>query len=143
MVQFLALLGAVVFTGLTVVHVRWAFTGPGGFTASVPTRPDGSPVLSPGPLAALGVAALLLASGWLLLERAGLGPGLLAAPLPAIGAAGVAVVLLLRGIGDFRYVGLFKRVRGTPFGRMDSRFCTPLVLALAAVAGLVAAFGTG
>jgi hypothetical protein len=63
--------------------------------------------------------------------------------MPAIGTAGVAVILLLRGIGDFRYVGLFKRVRDTPFARMDSRVYTPLVLALAAVAGLVATKGTG
>jgi hypothetical protein len=143
MLPFLAAVGAVTFAGLAAIHVRWAFTGPGAFTAGVPTRPDGSPVLSPGPVAALGVAALLLASGWLLLERAGLGLDVLPAPMPAIGTAGVAVVLLLRGIGDFRYVGLFKRVRDTPFARMDSRFYTPLVLALAAVAGLVAALGAG
>ena len=143
MIVFLALFGAVVFAGLAAIHVRWAFTGPGAFSAGVPTRPDGSPALSPGPVAALGVAALLLASGWLLLERAGFGPHLLAPPIPAIGTAGVAVVLLLRGIGDFRYVGLFKRVRDTPFGRMDSRYYTPLVLILASVAGLVALLGTG
>jgi hypothetical protein len=143
LVQFLAVSGAVVFAGLAVVHVRWAFTGPGASSAGIPTRADGSPVLNPGPVAALGVAALLLASAWLLLERAGLGLDLLTAPMPAIGTAGVAVILLLRGIGDFRYVGLFKRVRDTPFARMDSRVYTPLVLALAAVAGLVATKGTG
>jgi hypothetical protein len=143
MIQFLALFGAAVFAGLAAIHVRWAFAGPGTFSAGIPTRPDGSPVLSPGPLAALAVAALLFTSGLLILERGDLGSDLLAAPLPSIGTAGVTVVLLLRGIGDFRYVGLFKRVRGTPFARMDSRFYTPLVLALAAVAGLVAALGTG
>jgi hypothetical protein len=143
MIVFLALFGTVVFAGLAAIHVRWAFTGPATFSAGVPTRPDGTPALNPGPVAALGVAALLLASGWLLLERAGLGPHLLAPPNPAIGTTGVAVVLLLRGIGDFRYVGLFKRVRDTPFGRMDSRYYTPLVLILALVAGLVALLGTG
>lgn len=142
-VQLLALFGTVVFAGLAAIHVRWAFVGPDAFTAGVPTRADGTPVLHPGPVAALGVAALLLASAWLLLERAGLGLDLLPVPMPAIGSAGVAVVLLLRGIGDFRYVGLFKRVRDTPFARMDSRVYTPLVLALASVAGLVAIMGTG
>jgi hypothetical protein len=109
----------------------------------VPTRADGSPVLNPGPVAALSVAAQLLASAWLLLERAGFGPRFLPAPLPAIGSTGVAVAFLLRGMGDFRYVGLFKRVRDTPFARMDSRLYTPLVLVLASVAGLVAVMGTG
>ena len=26
-----------------------------------------------------------------------------------------------RAVGDFRYVGLFKRVRGTPFAALDGR----------------------
>jgi hypothetical protein len=143
MIPFIAAACAVIFAGLAAIHVRWAFRGPGAFTAGVPSRPDGSPVLSPGPVAALGLAALLLASGWFLLERAGLGLDVLPAPLPAIGTAGVAVVLLVRGVGDFRYVGLFKRIRDTPFARMDSRLYTPLVVALAAVAGLVAARGAG
>jgi len=37
-----------------------------------------------------------------------------------------------RGVGDFRLVGLSKRVRGTRFARYDSFVYTPLCLALAA-----------
>ena len=33
---------------------------------------------------------------------------------------GFAVVFLARAVGDFRYVGFFKRVRGTRFARLDT-----------------------
>ncbi|MDB5802961.1 MAG: hypothetical protein JWN73_283 [Betaproteobacteria bacterium] len=51
----------------------------------------------------------------------------------------LALGLLARGIGDFRYVGLFKKVRGSSFARMDSRLYSPLCLLLAAGVTRVAA----
>ena len=50
--------------------------------------------------------------------------------------------VLMRAIGDFRYVGFFKRVRGSRFARMDTTLYSPLCLALAAGVAAVA-FGAG
>ena len=36
-----------------------------------------------------------------------------------------------RAIGDFKYVGFFKRVRGSKFARMDTLVYSPLCLLLA------------
>ena len=44
---------------------------------------------------------------------------------------GLALLFLLRAIGDFRLVGFFKRVRGTRFSTYDSCFYSPLCLGLA------------
>jgi hypothetical protein len=71
--------------------------------------------------------------GWLFLVG-GLPPA-----LTRVGVLGVAVVLVARGVGDFRLVGLFKRVRGTRFARLDSCVYTPLCFALAAGSVIVAA----
>ena len=78
-------------------------------------------------LALLLAAALVLWQGGILR---------LAAPpwIPSLGSAGAGVVLIARGIGDFRLVGLFKRVRGTRFAFWDSRLYTPLALVLGAAA---------
>ena len=94
-------------------------------------------MFQPGVTACLGVALLLLVAAFLLIEQAGEGPGWLPQLWRAVGTAGVAIVLVLRRIGDFRYVGLFKRYRDTPFARLDTWFFTPLVLARA-LAGAVA-----
>jgi uncharacterized protein DUF3995 len=144
MIPIIAAAGAIAFAALAGLHAWWAFGGGGRALgpAVIPTRPDGTPIMAPGRGMTLAVAALLLASAFLMVERGGLGPGLLSPGLREVGCAGVAVVLLLRGIGDFRYVGLFKRERTSRFGRMDTRYYTPLVLTLSALAGLVAAWGS-
>ena len=86
----------------------------------------------------MGVAVLLAVAALIALGAG----GSVALPLPnalvRIGIWVLAVVLLLRAIGDFRYVGFFKRVRGTPFAELDTRFFSPLCLALSALASGVA-----
>lgn len=44
----------------------------------------------------------------------------------------VAVIFLLRAIGDFRYIGLIKRRKQSLFALWDIRLYTPLCLILAA-----------
>lgn len=44
---------------------------------------------------------------------------------------GLAVVLFLRAIGDFRLVGFFKQIRDTRFARLDTILYSPLCLVMA------------
>lgn len=140
-IRVLALAGLATFTALGLLHVYWALGRTRVSAAVVPTRTDGTAVMKPGPFASLVVALLLFAAALLLAERGGWGPGVVPPFWRTAGTAGVALAMLLRGIGDLRYVGLFRRVRGTAFARMDARYYTPLVLALAVIAGVVAAGG--
>jgi hypothetical protein len=43
----------------------------------------------------------------------------------------LALLFLARAIGDFRLVGFFKRLRGTRFASLDTRYYSPLCLGLA------------
>lgn len=54
--------------------------------------------------------------------------------LPRLGVRAVSFVVAVRTVGDFRYVGFFKRVQGTVFARRDSRFYSPLCLAISLLA---------
>lgn len=136
----LAIAGATIFTLLALLHVTWAFSdrAPG---AVVPTRHDGEPLFRPSRAQTLAVAAALTLAAYIVLERGGPGPGWLPPWARAVGAWGLAMAMLARGIGDFRYVGLFKRHRDSAFARQDTRLFTPLVLVLALVSGLIAALG--
>jgi hypothetical protein len=71
--------------------------------------------------------------------------GVLPAPLPALAmralAAACALVFLARALAPSKYVGLFKRVRGTRFARFDTAFYCPLCLALGAGLATLAAAG--
>ena len=120
-----------------LVHIYWALGGTAGIVSggsgAVIPEVGGRPAFTPGPALTLAVAALLeIAAALVALEGKLLVISGLPRALIRVGALGVAVVLAARGVGDFRLVGLFKRVRGTRFARLDSRFYSPLCLALAA-----------
>ena len=44
----------------------------------------------------------------------------------------LAAMMFARAVGDFRFVGFFKSVRGTPFARADKLVYSPLCLAFGA-----------
>ena len=126
-----------VFVGLSGLHAYWAFGGRCGRKAAIPQL-DGEPLFQPGTGAILVVALLLGVAAALVLERAGIGPGILPPNVSQWGAWGVAIVLMGRAVGEFRYVGLFKTQRDTSFARLDTRLYSPLALALGVGSGLVA-----
>ena len=138
MITGVAVLVAVILAALGLLHIAWAFGTRTLSAAVIPSAPDGTPIMNPGPAITLVVAALLLVAASLLLDRVGLGLQLLPPGLTRLGTIGVGAAFLLRGIGDFRYVGLFRRGRSTPFARLDTWVYTPLVLSLAGLIGWVA-----
>ncbi|MBW2241500.1 MAG: DUF3995 domain-containing protein [Deltaproteobacteria bacterium] len=127
----------VVFLALALLHVYWAFGGKLGLGATVPSQ-DGRPVFEPGAAATLAVAMALVAaaavcalrSGWLRLGE----PSWVA----SLGIWVIALVFAARAVGDFRFVGFFKRVRGSDFARRDTFIYSPLCASIAFMAAGVA-----
>jgi hypothetical protein len=125
---------AAIFAALAAVHVYWAVAGGAERLTDgvIPTRADGTTLFQPGIGSTLAVAAALLAAAVVVLGQGGVFALAVPAILYRVGAWGLGVVLLLRAIGDFRYVGLFKRERGSTFARRDSALYSPLCAVLAA-----------
>ena len=121
-----------VFGCIAALHVRWAFGAGGGGAATLPTRTDGTFLFTPSRAGTLAVAAALTIAGLLVLGRSGVMVRVAPDFVYGIGTWALGAVLLLRTVGDFRYVGLFKRERRTPFAQSDTRIYTPLCAALAA-----------
>lgn len=127
--RWIALVGALLLAAIGVLHVLWAFGARLGTGAAIP-EVEGRPLFSPPPALTLLVALALFGTAWLLLALAQFVPGAMPAIwLWGLGAA-AAVVFALRTVGDLRFVGLFKRVRGTRFSRLDDMLYTPLCFAL-------------
>lgn len=133
----IALTLAVVLGLISLLHLYWMVRGV-GTGAGVPSTADGKPVIRPGRLASAAVAAALALAAMLVLGRSGLIETGLPLMLLTVGTWGVAATFAARTVGEFRYVGIFKRVRGTSFARMDDRLYTPLCALMAVAAGLVA-----
>src|SRR4051812_10533433 len=120
-----------VFVLLALWHIRMAFGPMQGESGAVPSV-DGRPLFVPSRRSTLLVAAMLLLFASLVAVTAGMAPAMGIPPivLPWLCYA-LALGLLARAVGEFRYVGFFKRVRGTRFARMDTLVYSPLCLALA------------
>ena len=120
-----------ILLALAAVHVYWATGGERFAEGAVPTRTnpehDGTALFAPGPLSTLGVAAGLTGAA-IVVSRAGFAGG-------QRGLANlVAIAFFLRAVGEFRYVGFTKRVRGTEFSRRDDLFYSPLCLGISVLA---------
>ena len=128
---WLAAFNALVFLALAGLHIYWALGGRQGLAKALPAAADGSLPLRPSAGLTGAVALGLLAMSGLSAAHLALGPA--AAPGWLRGAeGGLALLFALRAVGDFRYVGLSKRVHDTTFARLDTRYYTPLCGLLAA-----------
>jgi hypothetical protein len=130
----LGIAAALTFAAIALLHVYWAFSSTAVSASVIPTV-DGRPTFTPSTGATLVVAFLLALSAFILV---GAVSGWEPTWIFRVGAAGIAIVLLARAIGDGRQVGFFKRVRDSPFARNDTRFFSPLCLTLSFSSGLVA-----
>ncbi len=116
---------------IALVHFYWGLLRIEGEAVLVPEH-EGRPVYAPTNTECLDVAATLVLACVIVAARG----DLLRSPMPEAwthaGTFAVAVVLLARAVGDFRYVGFFKRVRDTEFAEWDTRLFSPVSFLLGA-----------
>lgn len=126
MLAVLAVLLFLIFLFLSSIHVYWAFGGRWGSKAVFPTKNDAIPPAFPGPIPTLIVALGLLAFGLFYLVKGGIFTVALPDWLNQYGLLVLGSLFIMRAIGEFRYVGFFKKYRATAFGKNDTRYYSPL-----------------
>ncbi len=120
-----ALIAAVILVTLGAVHVFWAMGGQAGKAAAIPTR-DGRPVIRPSRFGTATVGASLVVAAVLVLSTSGVLWRLAPPTVARSSSCLLALVFLARAVGDFRYVGMFKRITDSRFARRDTRIYSPL-----------------
>lgn len=134
----LALILFVIFLALSIVHLYWGLGGKWKINEAVPANENGRKTLKTGPLSCFLVALGLLGFAFFVLDSA----KILSIPLPNwISINGlwiIAVIFILRAVGDFRYIGFFKKIHHTPFARKDSKIYSPLCLTIGILCILLA-----
>ncbi len=135
--SLLPIIVCTVFGMLAVWHFVMAFGDLSGQSAAVPSV-EGKPLFTPSRAATIAVGIVLILFGLLVATTS----GMLQIGLPKLLLVwlsnALALGLLARAIGDFKYVGFFKRVCGSRFARMDTLVYSPLCLLLAAGVASVA-----
>lgn len=135
----LAGLNGLLLSLIALLHLYWAFGGAWGLRVALPTLAETSQkVLSPGWLACLIVCSGLLLFLSIYFSLAFGRGDVLPFQLGHWGVWVPGLIFLARAIGEFRYVGFFKTIRNTPFGRNDTRYYSPLCLYLGVSSVLIA-----
>ncbi len=102
-----------------------------GFDAALPTDEAGKRVLNPKKFDSLIVGLGLSAFGAFYLFQAVFTAIEMPNGLTTYGGWIIPSIFLLRAIGDFRFVGFFKKIKSTPFAKMDTKLFSPLCLCMA------------
>ena len=126
------------FVFLSAMHFYWAVGGRWGSESVFPTTDAHTKAKMPGALPTLLVALGLLCFGVFYLIKVHLINIQLPLWISNYGLWILAGIFLLRSVGDFKYVGIFKKIKNTLFGLNDTKYYTPLCLIIAVLTGVVA-----
>ena len=134
---FLILINTSIFILLSFLHIYWALGGNWGMNAVLPEITEGQKVIKPGIYAKFAIAGILGAFAFITIGNLCLFQ--LYIPLAFFKDATliIGILFLLRGIGDFKYVGFFKKATGTLFAKNDTRYYSPLCMMIAVLSFLI------
>jgi hypothetical protein len=138
MLYYAAFSNAFIFLILSLLHFYWLLGGKWGMDSIVPTNERTSDKLfKPSAFSTLVVAVGLLVFGLVEVGSTGIFSDWADLKYFRWGNLLIVFIFLVRAVGDFKYVGFFKKVRGTVFAKNDSRYYAPLCLFIAVTSLLV------
>lgn len=135
-------INTVVFTLLSIVHFYWAFGGKLWYDDVLPTSSNGLHKLNPSMSDSLIVASGLLLLAIITVANVGLPDKYIKRIYFRYGTLVIAIVFLLRAIGDFKFFGFFKTIKSTKFGINDTHYFSPLCLFIALLSILIFIFNS-
>ncbi|WP_254785764.1 DUF3995 domain-containing protein [Zhouia amylolytica] len=136
----LSLILSFVFIVLAIIHFNWVLGGNFGLSVALPTNEQGIRVLHPKKADSAIVGAGLLTFGLFYLNTSGFVMFRLPEWIYSYGGWIIPAIFFLRAIGEFKYIGFFKKIKHTPFGKMDTKLFSPLCLLIAVIGILIQLF---
>lgn len=126
-----------IFVFLSGIHFYWAFGGKWGTDAVFPTQDNHVKFDMPGIIPTLTVAFGLLGFAFIVWANT----VNVAFEFPAWikfivnnGLWIIAGIFILRAIGEFKYVGFFKKIKNTKFAINDTKYYSPLSICIGILA---------
>lgn len=119
---------SLIFFTLGILHFNWLFGGTFGLEASLPTDEKGKRVLNPKKIDTIIVGLALITFGIFYLVKGQLINFQLPEIVLSYGSWIIPSIFLVRAIGEFKYVGFFKKIKNTTFAKADTKLFSPLCL---------------
>lgn len=135
----LSILVALIMSLVTLFHFYWAFGGNYGLRSAGPSL-EGDVDFIPGRMLIFFAACLFAGLAFLPIQL--LSPWKQFENIIAYVGYFVSIIFIIRGIGDFKYVGLFKKVYNSNFATLDTKYFSPLILFLGLAYALLSKYGS-
>lgn len=129
MIFFLAVLVSLCLVVIGLVHVYWILGGKTGVAAAIPTK-DNIPLFKPSTTGTAFVAILLWLASVMLLIQASVVHVSIPEWIARWFCWGMVVAFYGRVIGEFHWVGIFKKYKHSTFAKYDTRLFIPLCFLL-------------
>ena len=126
-----------IFTILGSFHFYWLLGGVWGLEKVIPSKGDKASTLSIPKLATLIVGFVLILFGLIYLIKSGLINIQVPNWVADYGYWFIPSIFILRAIGEFKYVGFFKKIKNTEFAKADSKIFSPLCLIIGIIGILI------
>jgi hypothetical protein len=126
-----------IFTILGLIHFNWIFGGKWGFEKALPTKEIREKAIEPPKIATAIVGIGLISFGLFYLVKSGLINFQVPNWATTYGSWIIPFIFILRAIGDFKYVGFFKKIKNTNFGKADSKLFSPLCMTIGIIGILI------
>lgn len=125
---------------LAAIHFNWVFGGTWGYESAIPTKENGDKLITPRKIETAVVGIVLTVMALLFLHNS----KLVALPFPdwatKYGSWVIPILFILRAIGDFKYIGFFKKIKNTQFGKADTQLFIPLCLGIGILGIMIQVF---
>jgi len=127
----------IVFLIISIIHFYWVFGGLKGLNRALPTDEKGKRILNPGKIetSIVGLGLIFFA----LYYSTKIGIFQIELPKLIVDYSGwiISSIFILRAIGEFKYVGFFKKIRNTEFGKFDTRYFSFVSLTIGIIGILI------
>jgi hypothetical protein len=138
MIKVLVTVNAVVFIAIAVIHFYWALGGTWAAKAVLPVKADGQLTFKPGFIATFFVGLVFIVLTFITLGNLDLFKNYISLKYFACATAFIAAIFFIRFVGDFKFVGITKKIKNTVFANNDTKYYTPLCLMLAIINLIIA-----
>lgn len=135
--MILSILLSTVLIGLGLIHFNWVVGGKFGYEESLPTKESGERVLNPKKIDSAIVGIGLTMFGIFYILKSGVIEYNLPNWIIKYGSWIIPIIFFLRAIGEFKYVGFFKSVKKTDFGKLDTKLFSPLCFIIGTIGILI------
>lgn len=139
MIVFLSLINTICLFLIAFMHFYWSFGGSYGLQSVIPVQKEEYAPKLPSPFVTAIVAIIFLLCALPFLQKTGC-IYVCSERFSDLGILVISICFLIRAIGEFKYVGFFKKITDTTFARNDTRLYSPFCLVFSVLGLIILAF---